>query len=270
MQGFHKAKNLSDFLKEFLSPPKKNWVSQIEKESLLLYLYHVNDLAYFEIGEEMTIGRTTGEIICAEDGRMSGKHVQLSVELVNNEEQIFIQDLGSKNRTAVNREEIPPNQKRRLKTYSLVETGDQKFVVTDSKDVNIQDLSDMIDKHLKRSLITLEDDATTPPLPLIEEASPYEIAKKKEANIIQIQKEILQLEQTAKSELIKLEEAKEKLIINAKAKKLELTKQMNTLKSEVDEAKIQMAKIKAELELKKKKIINLKDIPTESTEEFPE
>lgn len=236
----------------------------------MLYLYHVNNLAYFEIGEEITIGRTSGEVICAEDGRMSGKHAQVTVELINNESQIFIQDLGSKNRTAVNRAEIPPNEKKRLKSYSLIEIGDQKFVITESNKVNIQDLSDMIDKHLKRSLIVLEEDTATPTIPLIDEASPYEIAQSKEAEIMQMQKEIFQLEQIAKSELIKLEEAKEKLIINAKAKKLELTKRMNTLKIEADEAKLQMAKIKAELEFKKKKIINLKDIPTDSTEEFPE
>jgi hypothetical protein len=237
----------------------------------LLYLYYVNNLAYFEIGEEITIGRTTGEIICADDGRMSGKHAQVTVELINNESLIYIQDLGSKNRTAVNREEIQPNQKQRLKTYALIEIGDQKFVVTESNKVNIQDLSDMIDMHLKRSLITLDDDSTSPPtIPLKEEPSLYEISQKKESDILQIQKVISQLEQTAKSELIKLDEARERIITNAKLKKVDLTKRMNSLKVEVDEAKLQMAKIKAELELKKKKIIHLKDIPSDSTEDFPE
>lgn len=239
----------------------------------MLYLYHVNNLAYFQIGDEINIGRTTGEIICAEDGRMSGKHAQITVERINNESQIYIQDLGSKNHTSVNREEIPPNQRFIINIYSLIEIGDQKFLVTGSNKINIQDLNDLIEKHLKRSLIALEKaeikEISDSPNSLIEDFS-FEMNQRKEANIMKIQNEILQIEKTAKSELIKLEEAKEKLIKTAKAKKLELTKQMNSLKEEVDEAKLQMAKIKAELELKKKKIINLKDIPSGSTEEFPE
>lgn len=236
----------------------------------MLYLYHVNSLTYYELVNEINIGRTSGEIICADDGRMSGKHAQVTIESPDIEPRVFVQDLGSKNHTAVNRTEISPNEKIRLKMYSLIETGDQKFVITDSNNVNIQNLNEMIDKHLKRSLIALEEVPAELPNPLMVEASPYQIMQTKEASIVEIQNDIVLLEQTAKKELMRLEEAKDELITKAKARKIELTKQMNSLKIEVEEAKTEMAKIKAELELKKKKIINLKDIPVESTEEFPE
>lgn len=201
---------------------------------------------------------------------MSGKHASFSVESTENESRIFIEDLGSKNHTAINRTEIPPHQKIRIKIYTLIEIGDQRFVITDSNNVNIQNLNEMIDKHMNRALIILEDVPPAPENSIMVEASPFQIMQSKEASIVEIQNDILLLEQTAKKELIRLEEAREELITKAKARKIELTKQMNSLKIEVEEAKIEMAKIKAEMELKKKKIINLKDIPTESTEEFPE
>lgn len=215
----------------------------------------------------MTIGRTTGDIICADDGRMSGKHAQISLETVESQQIIYIQDLGSKNRTSVNRTEIPANQKFKIKVYCLLEVGDQKFVLTETKNVNIGDLNEMIDRQMKRSLVKLEADEVAPPLPIVsEEATPYELMKLKEARILQLHTDITAIELSAKSELMKLDEAKEKIILTAKAKRSELSKQMATLKAEVETSRAQIAKIKFDLEVKKKKIINLKDLPSDSTE----
>jgi pSer/pThr/pTyr-binding forkhead associated (FHA) protein len=244
----------------------------------LLYLYHVNILTYHEIVDQVTIGRTTGEIICADDGRMSGKHAQVSVEMIDSQQVIYIEDLGSKNRTAVNRTEIPPNQKLKIKMYFMLEIGDQKFVLTDSKTVNMQDMNEMIDRHMKKTLVKLEPDESSPSAPaatpsIPKELTSFELIQAKEAKILQIHKDVTALELSAKSELMKLDEAKEKVIVNAKAKKAEMSKMMLTLKAEVEASKAQMAKIKMDMEQKKKKIINLKDLPdlpTDSTEELPE
>nr|MBA2403446.1 FHA domain-containing protein [Bdellovibrionales bacterium] len=218
----------------------------------------------------VNIGRTTGEIICGEDGRMSGKHAQISSEMVDNIQVAFVQDLGSKNRTIVNRSEIQPHQKTKIKLYCLLEIGDQKFVITENKNVNQLDLNEMIDKLLKKPLIQFESLEVGPPnpSPLVSlEETPQELVLKKENKIQQLQIEVASLETNAKSELLKLEEAKERIIVTAKLRKGELSRMILTLKTEVEESKAEIARVRAELEQKKKKIINLKDIPADTGEE---
>jgi hypothetical protein len=236
----------------------------------LLFLYHINNMDYHELVEPVTIGRTTGQIICAQDGRMSGKHAEIFTESVDGQEHVYIQDLGSKNHTIINRVEIPAHQKTKIKVYSFVEIGDQKFVITESNTANIQELNDMVSKQLAKTLVKLAPNEVLSAPELIPEVHPFEVVQRNEARIQQIQKEILALEQTAKSELLRLEDEKVKLITKAKAKKAELSQIMIVLKTEVDEKNAEMAKMKVELEQKKKKIINLKDLPSDSTEEFPE
>ena len=230
----------------------------------------MNQVKYYEITDQLTIGRTTGEIICSEDGRMSGKHAQFTLDNLADMNTVYIQDLGSKNRTIVGRAEIIPNTKTQLKMYCLVEVGDQQLILTDNTNMNLQDINEMIEKNLKKPTIKLETEDLTPKIPIVVEVSLFEQMQKKEGRIAQIQSDINSIEQSARSELQKLDEAKEKIVISAKAKKLELSNIMTVLKIEVDETKVELAKMKVELEQKKKKIINLKDLPTDSTEKLPE
>ena len=230
----------------------------------------MNELKYYEIADQLTIGRTTGEIICSEDGRMSGQHAQVTLEKVADMRTAYIQDLASKNRTIVSRAEIIPNQKIQLKMFCLIEVGDQQLVLTDNTNMNIQDVSEMIEKHLKKPIIKLETEELAPKAPIILEVNLFEQMQKKEERIAQIQKDITSIEQSARNELQKLEEAKEKIVIFAKAKKLELCNILTVLKIEVNETKVELARMKTEMEQKKKKIINLKDLPTDSTEKLPE
>ncbi len=230
----------------------------------------MNQLKYYEIIDQITIGRTTGEITCPEDGRMSGKHAQVTLEKVADENVAYIQDLGSKNRTILGRVEIVPNQKIQLKIFGLIEVGDQQLVLTDNTSVDLSDINEMIEKHLRKPILKLETEELVPKSPIIVEVSMFEQIQTKEGRIAQIQAEITSLEQNARNDLKRLDEAKEKIITNAKAKRLELSNIMTVLKIEVDEAKVHLAKMKTEIEQKKKKIINLKDLPTDSTEELPE
>ncbi len=202
---------------------------------------------------------------------MSGKHAQVSVETDGAENSIYVEDLGSKNFTIVNRAEIHPNQKTKIKIYNLLEIGDQQFVVTDTKEVKLNDLNEMIKRHLSRSILKINLEVVHPgPLAAPVEIPPFELLKIKEAQILQLQNDILLVEQGAESELLKLEEAKEKVIVKAKSKKAEMIKVISALQLAVERMKEEMLKVKAEIELKKKKIINLKDLPTDSTEELPE
>ena len=201
---------------------------------------------------------------------MSGKHAQVSLEKVADENVAYIQDLASKNRTILGRAEIIPNLKIQLKIFCLIEVGDQQLVLTDNTSVNLADINAIIEKHLRKPVIKLEAEELVPKAPIIVEVSIFEQIQTKEGRISQIQTEITSLEQNARNDLKKLDEAKEKIITNAKAKRLELSNIMTVLKIEVDEAKVHLAKAKTEMEQKKKKIINLKDLPTDSTEELPE
>lgn len=238
----------------------------------MLYLYHVNKPNYYEVSGQFIIGRTTGEIIFPEDGQMSGKHVQLSLETIDGQEVLYIQDLGSKNCTYVNRSEIPANQKYRIKMYNFLEVGDQQFIVTDNTNCKIQDLEELVSKQLTKAVIRLSVGSIE--MPAIEtekkETIPTDIIKVNEEKILQLQKDIFALEQSTKSELLKLEVVKEKLTTKLNLKKTETAKAITTLQLAIDKNKEEMAKFKSEIEMKKKKIINLKDIPTDSTEELPE
>jgi pSer/pThr/pTyr-binding forkhead associated (FHA) protein len=239
----------------------------------LLYLYHVNTLTFYEVVDQITVGRTTGDIVFAEDGRMSGKHAQITLETSDPMPCLYVQDLGSKNFTIINRIEIEPHKKTKLKTLNMIEIGDQRFVVTESKDVHLQDLSEMTNKLMSKPILKFgpeEEVATARP---VQSITPYEQLQRQEAQIIQLKGEISAIEQVAKGELIKLEETKEKIIVKAKAKRQELANIISALQSSMIESKAQMAIQKAEIEQKKKKIINLKDLPTEeenSTEDLPE
>ena len=237
----------------------------------MLYLYHVNNQQYYEITDQLTIGRTSGDIICPEDGRMSGKHAQVSVETLAGETSIYIQDLGSKNFTIVNRAEIRPKKIVKIKLFNFLEVGDQQFIVTDNKETKLIDLNEMISKYVNRSITKIDLEIILPGrVDAPAEVSAFELMQQKEAKILQLQKEMLTLEKSAKNDILKLDEAREKVIINAKAKKAEISKTIEELQLVVDKSKEEMLKVKAEIELKKKKIINLKDLPSDSTEELPE
>jgi hypothetical protein len=239
----------------------------------LLYLYHVNTLTFYEVVDQITLGRTTGDIVCVDDGRMSGKHAQITLEATETVPCLYIQDLGSKNFTIINRIEIEPHKKTQLKMFNFIEVGDQRFVVTESKDINLQDLSEMTSKLMSKPILKFAPGEKISQARPVHSITPYEQLQRQEGQIIQLKSEIMSLEQAAKGELVKLEEMKEKIILKAKAKRQELSIIITTLQCSIDETKAQMAIQKTEIEQKKKKIINLKDMPTDeetSTEDLPE
>lgn len=242
----------------------------------MLYLYHVNLFSYQELQSQLTIGRTTGDLVFGDDGKMSGKHAQITVEMQDSGPHIFIEDLGSKNRTVVNRAEIPANQKIRLKNLALLEVGSQQFILTDNKTLSIQHLNEVLENHMNKAVVKWEvAERTKTGLHAPEKVVNHQAEiKTKEPLLLQLQKEIVNLELNAKTELAKLEEQKEKIITAAKNRKAELTTRAQTLKAELEQHKAEAQRIRAEFEQKKKKIINLKDLPADldeiSTEELPE
>jgi pSer/pThr/pTyr-binding forkhead associated (FHA) protein len=199
----------------------------------LLYLYNMNSLRYHKIVDQMVIGRNTGDLQFSFDSRMSGKHAQIIVEEFGQQEVFYIIDLGSKNKTFVDRVEIIPNEKVRINSFTLIEIGDQQFIVTVSDRIELQDLTAIFNKKMKipiskmnevsRSGITLP-----PPVPELKQ-----MVKNKSVvdDIKEIEQQILKLEENVKKELAKYEQAKETLIASAKQTKIELMERLKKLKS---------------------------------------
>lgn len=110
---------------------------------MILYLYHVNTGKYSIIRDSMVIGRTTGHLVFNDDNSMSGQHTQIELDRANN--KVLVEDMNSKNHTILDRVEIPPGEKIHMKLYSLLETGQQKFILFDNRNAS----KDMIDHILE-------------------------------------------------------------------------------------------------------------------------
>lgn len=117
----------------------------------MFYLYHINTFTYYDIKTDFIIGRTSGDIIIP-DQRMSGQHAKITVEA----DSYFIEDLGSKNRTIINRTEIIPHEKVKLIKDSFLELGDQSFIMTDSKNLTVEEVNSIIDKNQTKQLMKAE------------------------------------------------------------------------------------------------------------------
>lgn len=216
----------------------------------MLYLYHVNTFAYHELKDEILIGRTSGQLVFSDDGRMSGKHALITAQEVNGQIVVQIEDQGSKNLSVVNRIQIPSFQKIRIKPLSLMEVGSQQFILTENKTMSLETLNEVMDHHMNKAIVKLEKERTSTNVnvpPIFQDP-----IQAKEKTLAGLEKEFQVFEQNARVELAKLDEAREKI----KTKRAELAKVITTLKHEVSVAKAE----KTELENKKKKIINLKDI----------
>lgn len=224
----------------------------------MLYLYHVNDLKYYDLKESLTIGRLTGDILFPADNRVSSKHAKISVETIENKLVVYVEDLGSKNRTMINRAEITPHLKTKIRFFALLEIGDQKFVLSETNNINLQTLGEMIDAQLAKSIIKLATEPSSPSTPL--QPSTQTGLEEKEASLLHYEKELTLVEAKAKSDILKIEETRDKIISEAKTKMNELTKNIKTLTMEIQEIKAEAEKIRMEVELKKKKVINLKDL----------
>lgn len=220
----------------------------------MLYLYHVNTFAYHELKDQFLIGRTSGDLIFADDGRMSGKHAVISINDVKGQLQIQIEDQGSKNLSVVNRIQIPSFQKIRIKALSLMEIGSQQFILTENKTMTLETLNEVMDHHMNRAIVKLEKDQTSTGVNLSPAFVDPIVAKEK--SLASAEKELLQYETNAKAELARLDEAREKLITQIKSKRADMIKTVSSLKAEIQAAKAE----KQEMENKLKKVINLKDI----------
>ena len=121
----------------------------------MYYLYHVNTYVYFEIKHELVIGRTEGVLVFKDDAILSGKHLKFHLDPAGSTFPVMVEDLDSKNRSCVDRKQLIPNYKTRLKLYSMIEIGKQTFIVTDGN-LKINEINDILEENAKKTVIKLE------------------------------------------------------------------------------------------------------------------
>lgn len=216
----------------------------------MFYLYHVNTFAYFELKAELTVGRTSGDMVYNSDFQMSGCHATITIDSSKESPMVYIEDLGSKNPTVLNRTQIYPHVKMRVKTYSLLEIGAQQFILTETKSMSLDVLNKVMDHNMNRPVVKIDRDVTSS----IPSSSALDILGKTKL-VQQAEEELMVLEQNAQAELMKLEQAKDKLMATVRSKKNELQKKLTVLKEDLENAH----KLKAEVD-NKKKVINIKSI----------
>jgi hypothetical protein len=221
----------------------------------------VNSIKYYELTDKLLIGRNTGDIQFPTDSKMSGKHALICLDKESSPLKITIQDLESKNKTILNREELPPLELIQLKFFALIEIGEQQFVITETNEINLQLLDEMIQNQLKRP-ITVKSSSDQNKQEHQKKMDVFKnpnLISQKEKEIEDLKKEILEIEQNAKTKIAELDEAKEAIIKEAKSELFDLSKKLKSLQLEVTSIKEEQERLKADIEQKKKKIINLKD-----------
>lgn len=186
-----------------------------------MFLYHVNTFTYHPVQDGMILGRTTGNIVMEEDKKLSGQHVRIMVEVAEGKQQIFVQDLNSKNRTVLDRSEIQPMVKVKVKPHSLLEIGHQKFIFTYQDRLQIADINYIIEEHGRKPIEKLNAQKVVTDIRnrmLRDLAGPNDLERSDYDTIRSLEKKIrenrdkaemrLRLEQ---EELMKLEEKKKLL-----------------------------------------------------------
>jgi chromosome segregation ATPase len=122
-----------------------------------MYLYHVNTLQYLKLKkDEYLLGRTSGDFIFESDNVMSGKHCLITIERQANVVKVYVEDLVSKNRTVIDRAQIPPKTRVRLFEDGLLEVGEQMFILTSRNNLKLDEINSNLEPKLEKQIIALE------------------------------------------------------------------------------------------------------------------
>ena len=216
-------------------------------------------MRYYELTDSLVIGRNSGDIQFPNDAKISGKHALIKLDRDESPFKITITDLESKNKTIVNRSEIPPNKKIEIKYLNLIEIGEQQFVLSETDNINLVFLNEMIKEQLNRPLSSISSNQKNDSLKQDNIFSNPALLADKENEIKMISNEISEIEKKTRLDVAALDNKKEMLIKEAKSQIFELSKQLKSLQLEVLSIKQEQDRLKADIEQKKKKIINLKD-----------
>jgi pSer/pThr/pTyr-binding forkhead associated (FHA) protein len=229
----------------------------------MIYLFHVTGLNYYEIKGEFKIGRTQGDLVIGTDSLLSSLHVKIYPTEINSQIQIFVEDLGSKNKSMLNRTELTPNNPVKASINSVLEIGCQKFIFTKNNRLQILEINQILESNEQRIVTKIEgqkliDDLKTKikseltNLVALEEKYKKEAANL-EAKVLEFQNLINQYLEKEKIEHEKLEEQKRKISFEIQNKASELKQNIASVHGEINSIQEKIQDIrskKAEKELR--------------------
>jgi len=225
----------------------------------MYYLYHVNGLNYIELRDGMTFGRTTATKIFSDDSKMSGEHCRFSVR----GDEVYVEDLNSKNRTIVDRFELIPAKLSQLKLHSILEVGHQRFIMTD-KNLSMMEIDKILSSQQGKQVAKLETAKLVQDIQnkLMKEVDDMlENEKKLTSQLIEkkfklsdAKKSIINLAKDTQEELRKLDEQKTQILNTIVEKEDALQSMIKTLDNDTQVLTNQIQKLQEEIELKKKKV----------------
>jgi pSer/pThr/pTyr-binding forkhead associated (FHA) protein len=224
----------------------------------MFYLYHINSLTYLELINGVSFGRNAGTKIFPEDVRMSGEHCKFHV----NTKGVFVEDLGSKNRTVLDRVEILPHRKIPMQVGSMLELGSQRFIMTDKK-LGLSDINAVIERHTK-ILATLEvvkmkaemNERAELEISLMTENEQKLTAQliEKKFRMNDAKKAIINLAKDTEHELRQLELKKVEILNSIVGKEEALHNEIVRLTNDVQTLQNQVERLKEDILLKKKRL----------------
>jgi hypothetical protein len=231
-----------------------------------MFIYHHNHAKYFHlsIGDVFSVGRTGGTLVLPDDTSLSGQHFRLSYENHEGKCQVFLEDMGSKNRTALERRQIESNLKIPVKPESVIEAGEQIFLLLERNDYSSSEIRKICEARLRLPLVKLEAVKLVKNLQanIAKELTGFiqsetVLKKQMEQKLSQIemtQKEITSLRTLLEDELANLEKKRNDLMADFKARSVLLEEQMKKTQLEISAAEAEIRKIEAEIEARRKRM----------------
>ncbi len=90
------------------------------------YLFNEADSSFIPVQDGFVLGRTEGHLRFEDDLKVSRSHCQLRII----HQELYIEDLASRNQTRVNRVALIPRQPRKIRFNDVIRIGDQRLILT--------------------------------------------------------------------------------------------------------------------------------------------
>jgi hypothetical protein len=109
----------------------------VGSSKIRFFLYDNVDKKFVELHDGFVCGRIEGDLKFPDDKIVSRKQCKFSIS----GNDVYIEDLGSTNRTQVNSVPAEPGHRRRIQLYDVIEFGSQRLILShqDKFPANVQD-----------------------------------------------------------------------------------------------------------------------------------
>src|SRR3954466_683463 len=94
------------------------------------YIYDNNESRFVRIHDGFVCGRTEGDLKFPSLDVISRKQCRFHID----SNDVYVEDLGSTNRTKVNSVALSPGKRRRIGLNDVVEFGRRRFILTNQRD----------------------------------------------------------------------------------------------------------------------------------------